>query len=144
MIAWIFRHWHMLTRSTLLVYASILMYLTHAPIPKAAARVTSQWDKSLHCIAYFILTMLCILAFLNLKTGKHPKRRLLAWLLVFAALDEILQGPVGRHPDVVDWMYDAIGIVLALLTAHLTGLWLKANQSLFTQYGLPQFNEVSQ
>lgn len=96
-------------------YTSLLFTATHATIPDKVAGVTSQWDKLLHLGAYTVLSVLTAAVCLRTAPLRIPYRWIFPVLMVFAAFDEILQGPVGRSPDVIDWLFDCLGIAVGLL-----------------------------
>ena len=106
-----------------LSYASILFFLTHTAIPQSVSAVTSNWDKALHWGAYCGLAVLT--AGVCLKSAPYRVSSFLIFvvLAIFAGLDEILQGPVGRTPDVLDWFFDSLGIVSGLVLMQLI-LWI--------------------
>ncbi len=105
-------------------YFVLLMMLTHMPIPAQVAAVTSPMDKSLHLAAYGLLTALTVALFMNWRIFAFPQKRILVGLVTIAALDEILQGPVGRCPEVMDWLFDCAGIGLGLLSSQLLVWWI--------------------
>lgn len=111
-------------RLTWLTYAAALFWLTHTPVPEAVSSVTSQWDKVLHFGAYLGLALLTVAVCLNSFPSQISALFLGATLMVYAALDEFLQGYVGRQPDVMDWICDCLGIIVgfALWQAVMWGL----------------------
>ncbi|QDT33153.1 VanZ family protein [Thalassoglobus polymorphus] len=120
-----------------LSYACFLFIMTHAPIPKQIASVTSGWDKPLHLGAYFGLAVLTAIVCLKPDPYRLSHRFIIPLLMVFAALDEILQGPVGRHPDFIDWCSDCLGIVLGMGAMQLA-IWNLNNPKWLT--GIPILN----
>lgn len=88
---------------------------THIPrLPEGFGKEGS--DKLLHAAAYFGLMLLCGL-YLGWQKGlRHSDYGLLFGVAAFyAAADELLQIPVGRHADVRDWLADLCGAALGLL-----------------------------
>lgn len=104
-------------------YAVFLFVMTHITIPKPVAHVTSGWDKPLHLGAYFVLAVLTAMVCVKAKPLRISHGLLLPLLMIFAAFDEILQGPFGRYPDVRDWVSDCVGIVLGLAFAQIA-IWI--------------------
>ena len=55
--------------------------------------------------------------------GRRLTRGISLYLLfgaaLYAAFDEITQAPVGRTPELGDWVLDMIGCTVGLLLAHL-------------------------
>ncbi len=86
----------------------------HAPVPGRMHLPVAGGDKILHCLMYFLLTMLG--ARVLMLRGGLTNRRLAMWgavYLAYAALDEFTQPLTGRTASVNDWLADATGIVLA-------------------------------
>jgi VanZ family protein len=98
-----------------------LFVLTHIPVPKRLQPIRVS-DKVIHCVAYFVLAMLGGRA--ALKRGRTLTWKWIAvWTAVYVlygALDEVLQSFVGRNCDARDWLFDVLGVVLAMaiLTLH--------------------------
>ena len=110
--------WTWTLRAALLIYAGALFTATHVPIPKRAAASAMHWDKPFHFCAYFVLAGLCILVTLRPRPWRFPAAALAAGLMAYAALDEYLQGFVGRTPDLYDWVGDSLGVAAAILLAQ--------------------------
>jgi VanZ family protein len=93
-------------------------------------------DKGLHAIAYFINTLAILLAVVW-RPGRED-RRLREWsipiaacVLVAGGLIEIAQGGLAdRDAQVTDWVADAVGVALALLTFTLLRRGWKAASSI--------------
>jgi VanZ family protein len=93
-------------------------------------------DKGLHAIAYFINTLAILLAVVW-RPGRED-RRLREWsipiaacVLVAGGLIEIAQGGFAdRDAQVTDWVADAVGVALALLTFTLLRRGWKAASSI--------------
>jgi hypothetical protein len=108
------------------IYWPFLFWLTHIPVP-ALARQSGMSDKSMHVMAYFVLTFLVWFA-----VGPYEKVRwnqVKHWFVVFAvivyaALDEFLQARVGRSADIQDFAADGFGVVLALGVLSIFEFWL--------------------
>lgn len=86
----------------------------HTPVPGTMHLPVAGGDKILHCLMYFLLTMLG--ARVLMLGGGLTNRRLAMWgavYLAYGALDELLQPLTGRTASVNDWLADATGIVLA-------------------------------
>ena len=112
-VAWVIR-------AMWITYAAALFTFTHIPIPEPVADVTSAWDKLIHCGAYFILTVLTVLVFLRANPLRFPFASVCLGLILFAAFDEAMQGPVGRNPELADWIFDCIGVLAGVLFSQLT------------------------
>jgi len=98
------------------LYWIALFILAHVPIP-GIVREAGVSDKSLHFIAYFILTFL--LWFAVSGNRKINCKRPIAWVLIaillgYAALDELSQLLVNRNCDPLDLTADAVGILVAM------------------------------
>ncbi len=95
-----------------LVYACFHFVMTHLPVGNVP--VLPGADKTWHFLSYGLLSG-CF--YLTLWMGGMPVRRT-ALMVVFAAalfglFDEILQAPVGREPELLDWIVDVAGAIVA-------------------------------
>ncbi len=99
-------------------YWTLLAVSTHVPATLArAVQQTTKWsDKSLHVIAFGGLAFLLAWA-----VPTHPKRKsqnvLVATAIgvVYAAIDELTQIPVGRIADWADFSADLFGILAGII-----------------------------
>ena len=86
--------------------------MTHLPPGQLPPIRTS--DKTLHFLSYGFLSGCFYLA---LWLGGMPIRRaglmVVFCAAVFALFDEILQAPVGRDPELMDWVADVSAAVIA-------------------------------
>jgi len=97
-------------------YWIAIFTLTHIPIPDVVykARVS---DKTLHFIAYLILTFL-LWAAVSLDKINWRKRTIwwvISVLIAYAALDECLQEYIGRSMDIADFFADITGVAAGLI-----------------------------
>ncbi|MFV2068349.1 MAG: VanZ family protein [Pirellulales bacterium] len=100
------------TRTALFFYAMALFMATHWPHPPQVIDVPGI-DKLEHLIAYAGLGLLLARHFFF--QWQHPLHVLALSIGVvglFAALDELLQIPVGRQCDWRDWLADLSGAIL--------------------------------
>ena len=82
---------------------------------------TLGWDKANHALAFFVLGVLGALAYPGRLT------RVLAGLLAYGALIEVLQGLTGwRDAEWLDVVADAVGLLLA---------WLLTRRALHVLFG---------
>ena len=107
-----------LTVILLALYWPVLFILTHVPIPKRMLANLDTSDKTLHFFAYFILAFLAHLVIG--AAGKINWRKKNVWwvflaIIVYAVLDEWLQGLVGRNCDVMDFLADLAGAASCLI-----------------------------
>jgi len=119
--------WQMLVRVVWFFYATALFLMTHLPVPAPLENMVSTFDKAIHAAAFYVLAMLTLLAFPGKTARKTPSLVLLSALLGYAALDEYLQGFVNRTPDVMDWISDSTGILLAWLTLWGVMAWTQTD-----------------
>ncbi len=96
-------------------YVATLFVATHTPVPEPVAGLVSLFDKVIHCVSYFILTVLTAVVFLKREHGFVFWGMIAIALTGYAALDEYLQGFVNRSPDIEDWFADSIGILLGIV-----------------------------
>lgn len=95
---------------------------THLPkVPQAVGRVS---DKTWHFAAYGVLAYLLSWALTTRFKGVLKCYLIaMAILATYAAIDEVLQIPVGRRCDLDDWIADMIGALCGCALLHLV-LWL--------------------
>jgi VanZ family protein len=120
-----------LPRLAVLVFLPAMAVVSWGELSTTAAAAEADfWDKGLHFIAYFGLAgILCVAL-------KGDRRALTATLLValFGGVLEILQGFVGRDPDI----FDEIANILGAATGAGTGwfaLWLVRPKTLAARVG---------
>jgi VanZ family protein len=107
------------------IYWPFLFWLTHIPVP-ALARHSGMSDKTMHVLAYFVLTFLVWFAISPYE--KVNWVRVKAWCVILAVVlygvvDEVLQARVGRSADVRDFLANLFGVVLALGLLSVFGFW---------------------
>ncbi len=116
-----------ITITPILLYWPAIFVISHIPIPRWVAPVGfSISDKTLHCFGYFILVFLLWMA-----VGQGRKvnwRKAGVWWVLFAvvwygAIDEWLQGYVGRDCDVSDFFADLTGTVFGLILLSIFPFW---------------------
>ena len=103
----------------------MIFWLTHIPVP-ALARQSGMSDKTMHVLAYFVLAFLVWFAISPYeKVRWHMKKvwMILAIVVCYGVVDEILQGRVGRSADVLDFAADLLGVILALILLSILSFW---------------------
>jgi len=110
----------------LALYWPAAFVLSHIPMPQVV-RDTHTSDKSLHFLAYLVLTVLLWWA---VKPDQKVRwRKAAAWwvlgiVIVYGVCDELLQHFVaGRSTDARDLVADAAGAVTALGVLSLLSFW---------------------
>lgn len=113
-----------ISKYSLAAFWLVLVTATHVPLMAELPPIETS-DKVLHASAYLILAFLLASAW-ELNAGRLNARHLtVAWLavIVWAAIDEITQIPVGRDADFWDWLADAsgaaVGIVLFVVVRRM-------------------------
>ncbi len=110
-------------RTLWLLYFTALFLATHMPVPAGLPPTVS--DKALHVMAFMPLAWLSCAAWET--TARRVDWRVVLALVLYGAVDELLQWPVGRNADVWDWVADtvgvAIGVGLYLLTRGALQRW---------------------
>lgn len=107
------------------IYWPVIFTLTHIPVPDIA-RQSGMSDKTMHLMAYFALTFLIWFAISPYQKVQWSRKKvwiLMAVVVCYGAIDEYLQGRVGRSADVHDFVADVLGLVLALGILSLFGFW---------------------
>lgn len=107
------------------IYWPVIFWLTHIPVPDIA-RQSGLGDKTMHILAYFVLTFLVWFAVAPYERVRWSRKK--AWIVPavivgYAALDEILQGRVGRSADILDFIADIFGIIFAMGLLSLLNFW---------------------
>lgn len=113
------------TRKVLLVYIPLIIYwiiifiATTIPVDTMPKLFNAQ-DKIEHFTAYFILEILLAFTFHFQNKNETVKRNPIFFsilvLIIYAAFDEIHQYFIpGRYADVLDWVADVIGGLLAII-----------------------------
>ncbi len=119
-------HQQKITTCILVLYWPALFVLAHIPIPHVVQEADVS-DKSLHFLAYLILTFL-----IWSTVGGNRKvkwRRAAPWLVLFVIvvygiLDELLQTYVaGRSCDIRDFFMDLAGALAGLILSSFLTFW---------------------
>ncbi len=108
---WLF--WPLL--AVTLGYAVFLVWATHYPRPGDLLGPSPPPDKLLHFIAYGLLGFL--VAATVATTGRWSRRGIVllaVGLAIAAGADEATQPLFDRAADVLDWVYDIIGLFVGL------------------------------
>lgn len=110
----------------MVLYWPALFVLTHIPIPHVVQEADVS-DKSLHFLAYLILTFLIWSAVYGDRKVKWSRARPWFMLLVictYGILDERLQGyAAGRSCDVQDFFMDLAGALAGLILCSFLSFW---------------------
>ncbi len=107
------------------LYWPVLFLFTHIPLPNLTEK-TGMSDKTMHILAYGILIFLVYCAICPYRRVNWKKALpwlLLAAMLGYGALDEWLQGKVGRTSDMGDLLADLGGAVGILLILTILDFW---------------------
>lgn len=110
----------------LVPYWPALFILTHVPVPIVVQKADVS-DKSLHFLAYFVLTFLIWFAVSGNRKVKW--RRATPWsvlfvIVIYGILDEWLQRYVaGRSCDVRDFLMDLAGVLAGLILFSFLSFW---------------------
>jgi len=107
------------------IYWPAIFWVTHIPVPEIA-RQSGMSDKTMHVMAYFVLAFLAWFAISPYEKVRWNQKRV--WLLVgvvifYGAVDEFLQGWVGRSRDVMDFVADLFGLISAMGLLSLLSFW---------------------
>jgi len=102
-------------RGICIAYCLTLFAATHAPVPELLHEIVSVYDKMIHAAAFCVLGALIFLTLCGVPPSRPPSLWMLLGLLIYAGIDEYLQGFTHRTPDLADWISDGCGIVLAFL-----------------------------
>ncbi|HEG44181.1 MAG TPA: hypothetical protein ENH94_09055 [Phycisphaerales bacterium] len=111
--------------AALAIYWPALFIVTHIPIPEIA-RKSGLSDKAMHFLAYLVLvslTWLAISPYSKVQWGKVKCWLVLAGVVWYGAIDEWLQGRVGRNADVHDFVADLLGAFFGLVVLSVFSFW---------------------
>lgn len=88
-------------------------------------------DKVVHCGMFGFLT-LCFYGEYYYKHKRKPKGLYTMGIIgLYAALTEFMQHFVeGRSCDLIDWLADALGIILAVIVFHIILNWFNDKKNL--------------
>ena len=116
----------------LLFYWTLLFIGTHIPANAVLGKLHAS-DKLLHAAAFAGLAFLMAWAISTDRTRIHKNTVFAAIVcVIYAAVDEILQIPVGRTADWKDFVADCVGICMGLSTYTIARAKLiKAEWNLF-------------
>jgi VanZ family protein len=110
----------------LALYWPLAFVLSHVPMPQVV-RDARMSDKSLHFLAYLVLTFLLFCAvkpFEKVRWRKATAWWVLGVALVYGVCDELLQHYVaGRSTDVRDLLADATGAAATLGVLTFLSFW---------------------
>ena len=97
----------------LVLYFVMMFTATHIPtVPSQLAEVS---DKLMHFLVYAGLGfLLCLYRATRQPASWKDAGIVLGIGSIYAVLDELLQIPVGRHCDAMDWLADTIGILIGI------------------------------
>jgi len=114
-----------------IVYWAGLFFVTHLPLPKLP--YVPVTDKTAHLVSYFLLACALMVSLTLSRRSRwradDPAVLVLVMLMLYGAIDEISQIPVGRSCEMADWCADiagaAAGVVLVSLATRRWrwGLW---------------------
>ena len=107
------------------IYWPFLFWLTHIRVPQVA-RQSGMGDKTMHLMAYFVLTFLIWFAVSPYKKVRWNNAK--PWfvaiaVLLYGLMDEYLQSKVGRSGDVQDFIANCFGVLLALGVLSIFEFW---------------------
>lgn len=109
----------------LAVYWPAIFIATHIPVPSWVGRA-GMGDKTLHFLSY--LALISLIWFAVSPYEKVNWRRGKVWIILaaivwYGAVDEWLQGLVGRQPEVRDFYADLGAAILGLLVMTIFSFW---------------------
>jgi VanZ family protein len=114
-----------LTIISLLLYWPGIFVLAHIPLPQLVYKAGVS-DKSIHFVAYLVLTFL--LWFAISPNKKVNWRKASVWWVLFVVVwygvvDEWLQSYVGRNCDIMDFFIDLAGALAGLILFSFFSFW---------------------
>lgn len=91
---------------------SLLLILPGNYLPQFPSATTID-DKIVHCVVFFVMTLLFIYGFLPPKRWMRQGQIVILVFTIYAGLTEFLQIFTKRQPDFYDFFANFIGIILA-------------------------------
>ena len=107
------------------IYWMLIFVLTHMPVPDIA-RQSGMSDKTMHVMAYFILTFLiwcAVSPYQRIEWNKPKIWGIVAVIVWYGAIDEYLQGFVGRSVELHDFIANLFGMIFALGVLSIFHFW---------------------
>lgn len=102
-----------------IVYGAAILMVSSIPNLKSPELRILAADKVAHGLEYALFALLAYRSFSHLTGETRQNFTLflsLALILIFALVDEYLQSwTPGRHPEVMDYLFDILGGALVLL-----------------------------
>ncbi|MEO6435447.1 MAG: VanZ family protein [Tepidisphaeraceae bacterium] len=95
-----------------IVYWAGLFVVTHLPLPRLP--YVPVTDKTAHVVAYALLSVALMMS-LHRGGKMNPAVTVLTMLLIYGAIDEWTQIPVGRSCELADWYADAAGAAVGVV-----------------------------
>jgi len=110
----------------LIFYWPLIFIATHIPKVPEWVSETQMSDKTLHFLSY--LGLISLVWFTISPYEKVNWRRSKVWIILavmvwYGAVDEWLQGFVGRQPEVMDFYADLGAVTLGLLVMTMFSFW---------------------
>lgn len=110
----------------LVLYWPALFVLAHIPIPHVIQQAAVS-DKSLHFLAYLVLTFLVwsvVGGYRKVKWRRAAPWLVLSVIALYGIFDEWLQSYVaGRSTDIRDYLADLSGVLTSLILCSFFPLW---------------------
>lgn len=109
----------------LAAYWLVLIFFAHVPIPQTV-RQADLSDKSLHFLAYLVLTFLFWFTFKPEQKVRWHKATVwltLCLIIAYGVADELVQSHTGRTCDAMDIAANAAGTLTALLILTFLTFW---------------------
>jgi len=115
---------------TLVFYWTVIFILTHlSPVNVSRLLPVQVSDKILHFLAFLLLAFLLWFA-INPDQKVKWHQPAVWWILLivacYAAMDEYLQGYVGRGADIMDFLSDLLGTITGLIILTIFSFWSAA------------------
>ena len=109
------------------LYAGFHFVMTHLP-PGNVPHFRSS-DKTLHFLSYGLLSgCLYLTLWISSMSIRQAGLLVLFCTATFAVFDEILQAPIGRDPELMDWVVDVAGALVAVACFSLVRLVMKKRE----------------
>jgi hypothetical protein len=111
----------------LMLYWMAIFVLTHIPMVPSWVLISGMSDKTMHTVAYFVLTFLfwtALSAGTKVSWGRYRVWVTIVFIAVYAVCDELIQKLVHRHPDIMDFSADMLGCIMSLIIWTFAGFWL--------------------
>lgn len=114
------------TLTKIIFYLSLIIILILAVLPaNKIPTAFNFWDKAQHFLAFAVLTLLGLIAYIGFKMQKYHTKiliNLITGIIIYGAIIELIQTFLPwRSGDIRDWLADSLGVIVVSIIYILLG-----------------------